>query len=344
MHELRKDPILSRWVAVLEDSKPPHYYFERGIEHIERAGRDSDGAKCILCPGREDKTPHEIFAIREIGTPQNTPNWQTRVVPKPNPTFQIEGDLGRRGIGMYDRMNSIGANEIIVESPSHDTHPEDLGITHMTMVLTTYKNRINELEKDPRFRYTFIYKDCGKTAGELYHHPHSQVIATPVIPKGIKEELDGAKAYYYYKERCIYCDIISEELRAEERIIMETKNIIAFSPFAPRLPFEFWIMPKRHSCAFQDIYDEEMEDLSLILMTTIKKMKILFKNPPYNYVLHTAPNRMPRKDHWHTLGEDFHWHLEVTPHLTTKSGFEWDSEFYILPTSPEDAAKYIKEV
>lgn len=340
MHELRKDPILNRWVAVLKDSKPPSYYIERGIEHVEH---ETNGDNCILCQGREDKTPQEIFAVREIGTSANTPNWQTRVVPKPNPTFQIEGDLGRRGIGMYDRMNSIGANEIIIESPSHDTHPEDAGIAQMIKVVTTYKNRVSELERDPRFRYTFIYKDCGKTAGELYHHPHSQVIATPVIPKGIKEELDGSKAYYYYKERCIYCDIMNEELRAEERIIMETKNLIAFSPFAPRVPFEFWIVPKRHSCAFQDIYDEEMEDLSLILMTTIKKMKTLFKNPPYNYVLHTAPNRMPRKDHWHTLGEDFHWHMEVTPHLVTKSGFEWDSELYILTTSPEDAAKYLKE-
>lgn len=335
MHELRKDPLMNRWIAVMSDSMTPADY------HLFEDGTKESG--CVLCSGREKETPPEITAIRGNGSNPNEPGWMARVIPSFKPILHVEGDLGRRGIGMYDKMNSIGANEIIIESPSHDTHPEDAGIAQMIKVATTYKNRVSELEKDSRFRYTFIYKDCGKTAGELYHHPHSQVIATPVIPKGIKEELDGSKAYYYYKERCVYCDIINEELRAEERIIMETKNLIAFSPFAPRVPFEFWILPKRHSCAFQDIYDEEMEDLSLILMTTIKKMKTLFKNPPYNYVLHTAPNRMPRKDHWHTLGEDFHWHMEVTPHLVTKSGFEWDSELYILTTSPEDAAKHLKE-
>lgn len=340
MHELRKDPISNRWIAVLKDSKPPSYYLDR-IEHIVN---DADDNNCILCQGKEDKTPQEIFAIREVGTPTNAPNWQIRVVPRINPIFQIEGDLGRRGVGMYDKMNSIGANEIIIESPKHDINPEDMGIPQMIKVVTTYKHRLYELEKDPRLRYTLIYKDCGKTAGELHYHPHSQVIATPVIPKGIKEELDGAKAYYYYKERCIFCDIMNEELRSGDRIIMKTKHFITFTPFAPKFPFEYWIVPQRHNCAFQETSDEELEDLSLILMTTIKKMKVLFKNPPYNYVLHTAPNRMPRKDHWHTLGEDFHWHMEVIPHLVTKSAFEWDSEFYILTTSPEDAAKYLKEV
>jgi UDPglucose--hexose-1-phosphate uridylyltransferase len=339
MHELRKDPILNRWVAVLKDSKPPAYYLEQVNKTSQETG-DSDN--CLLCPGREDSTPGEIFAIRGNDSIPNSSNWQTRVIPRLNPIFQIEGDLGRRAVGMYDKMNSIGANEIIIESPEHSKPPEDIGIAQMINVITTYKHRIYELEKDPRFRYTFIYKDCGKTAGELLYHPHSQVIATPVIPKGIKEELDGAKAYYYYKERCIFCDIMNEELRTGERIIMETKNFIAFAPFAPRFAFEYWIMPKKHNCAFQNIYDEETEDLSLILMTTIKKLKGALENPPYTWVLHTAPNRMPRKDHWHTLGEDFHWHIEIMPQLAAKSGFEWDSEFYILTTSPEDAAGYIK--
>lgn len=341
MHELRKDPVVNRWIAVLKDSKSPAYYLE-ALEHVPCNAENEDN--CILCPGQEDKTDNEIFAIREVGTPPNAPNWQTRVIPRINPIFQIEGDLGRRGVGMYDKMNSIGANEIIIESPHHNIPPEDIGIAQMIKVVTTYKNRITDLEKDPRFRYTLIYKDCGRTAGGLYSHPNSQVIATPVIPKGIKEELDGAKAYYYYKERCIFCDILNEEMRTRERIIMETKNFIAFIPFAPSSPFEYWIVPIKHNCAFQDIHNEELEDLGMVIITTIKKLKALLKNPPFNYVLHTAPNRMPRKDHWHTLGEDFHWHMEITPQLTARSRLEKDSEFYILTTSPEDAAKYLKEV
>lgn len=338
MHELRKDPLQNRWVAVLKDSRPPDFYLDNIIGLASK--NIVDESNCILCSGKEDKTPKEIFAIREQS---NTSNWLTRVIPNPAPTFQIEGELGRKAVGIYDRMNSIGANEIIIESPQHNTPPEDMGIAQMIRVIKTYKHRISELEKDPRLRYTFIYKDCGK-ASEQHHHPHSQIISTPVIPKGIKEELNGAKAYYQYKERCVFCDIINEELRTGIRMIMETNHFMAFSPFAPRTPFEYWIMPRRHNCAFHDIDNEELEDLSLILMTTIKKIKNILKNPPYSYIIHSTPNRMPRKNHWHTLGEDYHWHIEVMPNVVTKSSFELDSELYILTTSPEDAAKYLKEV
>ncbi|MBI3592759.1 MAG: galactose-1-phosphate uridylyltransferase [Nitrospirae bacterium] len=340
MHELRKDPLLSKWIVVLKDSKQPEFYIEENKGYPLHAPEDS--SSCILCLGKEHATPPEIFAIRKGSAQPNSPDWLTRVIPERNPVFQIEGDLGRRGVGMYDKMNSIGANEIIIESPDHNTQSEDMGITQMSNVIATYRNRISELEKDPRFRYTLVYKSCGKTAGELYSHPHSLLVATPVIPKGIKDELDGAKAYFYYKERCIFCDIINEELGAGERVIMDTSHFIAFTPFASRFSFEYWILPKKHNCAFQDISNEEMEDLSLILTTTIKKMRRLLKNPPYDYVIHTAPNRMPRKDHWHTLGDDFHWHIEVMPQLLTKSGFEWGSGFHILTTSPEDAAAYLR--
>ncbi|MCL4493176.1 MAG: galactose-1-phosphate uridylyltransferase [Nitrospirae bacterium] len=336
MHELRKDPLLGKWIAVLSDSKGPDFYLEKNAEHPAH-GPDDEGS-CILCAGREHEAGREIFAIRG----GNPPDWYTRVIPQTSPLFQIEGELGRRGVGMYDRMNSIGANEIIIESPQHTICAEDSGIAQMSRVITTYKYRLSELEKDPRLRYTHLCKDCGRAAGEGYRHPHSQIIATPVIPKGIKDELDGAKAYFYYKERCIFCDIADEEMRTGKRIIMDTANFIAFTPFAPRFPFEYWILPKKHNCAFQDIRNEEVEDLGFILMSTLKKMKYVLHDPPYSYVLHTAPNRVPRKDHWHTLGDDFHWHIEVMPQLLKKSGFELSSEFYIMATSPEDAADYLK--
>ncbi|MDI6802188.1 MAG: galactose-1-phosphate uridylyltransferase [Thermodesulfovibrionales bacterium] len=298
----------------------------------------------MLCPGNECNAPSEIFSIKNSSLHIYTQAWKTRVIPKPEPVFQTEGDLGRKGVGMYDKMNSIGANEIVIESPLHDTAPEDIGIDQMTEVIKTYRYRIYDLEKDPRFRYTLIYKDHGRITDDIYEHPHSQIIATPVIPKGIKEELDGATAYYQYRERCIFCDIINEEeIETGSRIIMETNDFIAFTPFAPKFSFEYWILPKRHNCAFQDINDEELQDLSLILTTTLKKMKSILKNPPYVYVLHTAPNRMPRKDHWHTLGDDYHWHMEIMPQVSIKNAFEIDAEFYILLTSPEDAALYLRE-
>ncbi|MDP1758660.1 MAG: HIT domain-containing protein, partial [Thermodesulfovibrionales bacterium] len=149
--------------------------------------------------------------------------------------------------------------------------------------------------------------------------------------------------YYSYKERCIFCDIIREELRYGQRVIFETKKFIAFCPYAQISSFEFRIIPKRHSCAFQEIDSEEMEDLALMLSAMMKKLGTILKNPPYNYIIHTAPNMIPRRDHWHTLGEDYHWHIEVMPRLTRVSGFEWGSGFYVITTSPEDAAKYLRE-
>jgi len=335
MHELRKDPLMSRWVAVLADSRPPEEY-HRVVEET----KDTD---CKFCSGREKETPPEIASIRENNSRPNEAGWLARVIPSSNPILQVEGDLGRRGIGMYDKMNSIGATEILIETPEHNKRPEDMGFEQMVRIVRLYRERIADLEKDSRLRYTLIYKNSGKEAGEVYSHPHSQIIATPIIPKRVKEELDGAKQYYAYKERCIFCDMMREELRIGQRIIFETKNFVAFCPYAQRFSFEFWIMPKRHSCAFQEIYPDELEDFGLILFTVMQKLLSVLKTPPYNYIIHSAPNRIPRRNHWHTLGEDFHWHVEVMPRLTRLSGFEWGSGFYVVTTSPEDAAKYLRE-
>ncbi|MEW6419576.1 MAG: galactose-1-phosphate uridylyltransferase [Nitrospirota bacterium] len=337
MHELRKDPLLGRWVAVLSESKAPSAY------KLPSHNMNTESS-CVLCPGRENETPPEITSIRRPGTRVNTAGWWVRALPSFKPVFQVEGELGRRGVGIYDRMNSIGANEILVESPEHNVRPEDIGIEQMVKVITLYKDRVADLEKDSRLRYTLVYKNSGKEAGEVFSHPVSYLMATPVIPKKVKDELDNAKQYYDYKERCIFCDIVREELRVGERIILETRNFVAFCPYAAKFPFESWIIPKRHSCAFHEITHEEVEDIGFILMSILKKLRLIFDEPPFNYFIHTAPNMIPRRNHWHTLGEDFHWHLEIIPRLISTTGFEWGSGFYILPTSPENAAKYLREV
>ena len=337
MHELRKDILLGRWVAVLSESMAPS-------EYNLSPNTLQDDKKCVLCPGREGEIPSEIMSIRSPNTRPNTPGWLVKAIPSFDPVFQSEGDLGRKGLGIYDKMNSIGANEIIIESPEHTKRPEDLGPEHMAKVITLYKNRLVDLQEDSRVRYILIYKNSGKDAGEVFSHPTSFLIATPVIPKKVKDELDSAKQYYNYKERCIFCDIIREELRIGERIILETKHFIAFCPYAAKFPFESWIIPKKHSCSFHEIDSKEIDDMGLILTSVLKKLRAVLHEPPFNYFLHSAPNMVPRRDHWHTLGEDFHWHLEIIPRLRRISGFEWGSGFYILQTSPENAAKYLREV
>jgi UDPglucose--hexose-1-phosphate uridylyltransferase len=331
LHELRKDPLLGRWIAVLSRPKSPADYAVPADDDAETS--------CILCAGREIETAPDIMSLRGRGK-----DWATRVIPHFSPVFQVEGELGRRGEGMYDKMNSIGASEIIVESPEHSVRPEEMGLEQMSKVIATYKARMADLERDARLRYTLIYKNSGRAAGAVFSHPVSYVASTPVIPKRVKEELDGAKQYFGYKERCIFCDIMREELRVGSRVILETKHFIAFCPYASKFPFESWILPKRHCYAFQDIFEEEIEDMALILSAVIKKLRAAIPNLSFNYFIHSAPNRIPRKDHWHTLGEDFHWHVEIMPRLTQTSGFEWGSGFYILPTSPEHASKYLREV
>jgi UDPglucose--hexose-1-phosphate uridylyltransferase len=331
MHELRKDILTGRWVEVASEPKAPPDYDLLPCNIQEESS-------CVLCPGHENEATREIAAIR------TSAGWQVRAIPSFSPMFQIEGDLGRRGVGIYDRMNSIGANEILIESPDHKVRPEDMGLEQMIRVITLYRDRIADLERDSRLRYILIYKDSGREAGEIFSHPVSFLMATPVIPKMVKDELDSAKQYFSYKERCIFCDIITEELRLGERIILETKYFVAFCPYAAQFPFESWIIPKRHSCAFHEITYDEIEDMGLILMTVLKKLRKIFVDPPFNYFIHTAPNMVPRRNHWHSLGEDFHWHLEIMPRLIRTSGFEWGSGFYILPTSPENAAKYLREV
>ncbi|MDP2168096.1 MAG: HIT domain-containing protein [Thermodesulfovibrionales bacterium] len=337
MHELRKDPLLNRWVAILDYSLKPEDYARKMTRRAE------EKASCVFCAGREAETPPEIAAIRANGTEPNTPGWAARVIPNPKPILHIEGDLDRRGVGMYDRMNSVGANEILIETPEHGLRAEDMGSEQVKKVFSLYKERMADLEKDARMRYIFICKNSGRGAGAMYSHSHSEITATPVIPKLLKEELDSAKHYYAYKERCIFCDIMTEEQRAGARVIADSGHFIAFCPYAPKFPFDFWVMPKRHSCAFQDMSGDELDDLSVLMTSLLKKLRGVLDEPAFHYVVHTAPNRIPRRDHWHTLGDDFHWHIEVTPRLVRSSGFEWGSDFYVLTTTPEDAAKYLKE-
>jgi UDPglucose--hexose-1-phosphate uridylyltransferase len=338
LNELRKDPLVGRWVAVLSESLPPAAYIRENPR--ETAEEDS----CMLCAGRESETPREITRMSPASSADAARKWSTRVIANFDPVFMVEGDLCRRGEGMYDKMNSIGASELIIDSPHHHVPPEDMGLDQMIRVIQTYRDRMADLEQDFRLRYTLIYKNHGKSAGALFGHPMSQLTSTPVIPKRVKEEFDHAKQYFAYKERCIFCDIMREEMRTENRIIIESRHYIAFCPYASKFPFETWILPKRHNCAFQDIHPDELEDFALILASVLKKLRVLFPNLSYNYFIHSAPNRVTRKDHWHTLGEDYHWHLEIMPRFLSTTGFEWGSGLYILPTSPENAAKYLREV
>lgn len=329
MPELRKDPITGRWVIIATDrAKRPTDFIRQPVPP----------AKPGVCPfdyGNEAKTPPEILAYRNSGA-RDQPGWRVRVVPSKFPVLGIEGDLNRQGEGMYDKMNGIGAHEVIIETPQHCTTLGEMPEHQIEEVLWAFKDRVNDLKKDSRFRYIILFKNHGEAAGATLEHPHSQLIALPVIPKRVRELVDGAKLFYEMKERCIFCDIIRQESTSGIRLVTETERYTVLEPYAPRFPFETWILPKRHASHYEDSDAPALKDLAWVLRSTMRKIEKVLEQPAYNFVIHSAPVQDGPLPH-------YHWHLEIIPKLTKVAGFEWGTGFYINPTPPEESAKFLRE-
>lgn len=329
MPELRRDPVIGRWVIISTDRGKRPSDFGKEVE-------TGVGKFCPFCPGNEDKTPPELLAYHEPGREKNAPGWWVRVVANKFPALQIEGSLNRQGEGMYDKMNGVGAHEVIIESPDHTVDFSDLPSNRAQDVIWAFRDRIMDLKKDARFEYILAFKNKGAAAGASLSHPHSQLIATPVVPKQVRELVNGAKNYFEYKERCVFCDMIKQECSTSTRIVAENDDFVAFVPFAARFPFETWILPKVHDSDFEDSQKHEVVNLSQMLQLVLRRLKNVLDNPPYNFILVNSPLRESKLPH-------FHWHLEIIPKLTKVAGFEWGSGFYINPTPPEEAAKFLRE-
>ncbi len=330
MPELRRDPILGRWIIISKErSKRPTDFLVDKPEVLENGF-------CPLCPGNEVTTPPEVFAFRDHQhSAANTPGWKLRVVPNKYPALIIEGELDKEGEGLYDKMGGIGAHEVFIETPDHERDFSYLPVPEMAMVFQAYRNRIIDLMKDMRFQYVMIFKNHGKAAGASLEHSHSQLIALPVLPHLITSELNGSLSYYKYKERCIYCDIIKQEMRARHRVVCQNEDFISIAPFAPRTPFEMWILPKRHRSTFREETDEAMLKLAEVFSESLRRLDTCIADVPYNFVLHTGPLRTDSLDY-------YHYHFEIVPTLTSIAGFEWGSGFHINPVPPEEAAAFLR--
>jgi UDPglucose--hexose-1-phosphate uridylyltransferase len=295
------------------------------------------GGPCVFCAGQEERTPGEVWALRPDGSAPNTPGWLVRVVPNKFPALRIEGELEPSGEGVYDRMNGVGAHEVLIETPEHDAAIERLPVPHLAQVFRAFRERILDLAKDPRLEYVMAFKNHGEAAGASMEHTHCQLIATPIVPLMIEEELAGGMQHFRLKKRCIWCDILRQERQGGGRIILEDSGFAALAPFAPRFPFETWILPLAHRSSYEEEPDEALEPLAGILADLLRRMARLLRDPPYNLMLHSAPLRSPSLDH-------FHWHLEIIPKLTQVAGFEWGTGFFINPTPPEEATRYLRDV
>jgi len=328
MSELRKDPVVGRWVIISTERARRPSDFPSG-------GTGRKGGICVFCEGQEARTPEEILAIRNPGSAPNGPGWSLRVVPNKFPALRIEGEIELAGEGLYDRMSGVGAHEVIIESPDHDASLGTLPPDRVADVLQAFRDRLRDLRKDPRFEHAIVFKNHGEAAGASLEHPHSQLIATPIVPSMVAEELEGGLQHFRIKKRCIWCDIVHQEQRGGARLVLEEDGIVAIAPFAPRFPFETWVLPVQHQSSYEEASAADLEALARALGEVLRRMTRVLSDPPYNFMLHSAPLKSEALDH-------YHWHLEIIPTLTKVAGFEWGTGFFINPTPPEVAAQFLR--
>ncbi len=329
MPELRKDPIMGRWVIISTERARRPSDFHRTREFRK-------GTECAFCKGHEHETPPEVLAFRSNGGPPNSTDWNVRVVPNKFPALRIEGELGRKGEGIFDLMNGVGAHEVVIETPDHAADLAQLSDQQIEDVLWSFHDRVHDLRKDRRFRYILIFKNHGADAGASLEHTHSQLIALPIVPLNVAEELSGAREYFRIKERCVFCDLIRQENEDRVRLVAENEEFVTVCPFAPRFPFETWVLPKVHGEAFEQMTRHAYRNLARALRDILGRLNKVLDSPPYNFLFHSLPIREPEDGY-------YHWHLEIMPKLTKVAGFEWGTGFYINPTPPEDAARFLRD-
>lgn len=330
MPQLRKDPVTGRWVIV-------------NVEEPRRAAsfpsreRKRSTKLCPFCPGNESLTPPEIEVFgRKHGSHERS-NWLTRVVPNKFPALRIEESHEHAGVGLYEKIGGFGAHEVIIENPDHDKEIADLPLEHVELIFQVYRDRMNDLKKDTRFKYIIIFKNYGADAGASLEHPHSQLIALPVVPSRVLQEARGGAQYSGYTDRCIWCDMISQDHSEKKLTICENGSYAAMAPFASRFPFETWVMPKKHSAGFDTLKDDELPELAALFKDVMGRLKSRLNNPSYNWMIHSLPFASNDK-------ASYHWHIQIIPHLTQVAGFELGTGFYVNPTSPEMAADTLRRL
>jgi UDPglucose--hexose-1-phosphate uridylyltransferase len=331
MPQLRKDPVVGRWVNISRSrARRPGNFID--ISDHEIADNDKE---CVFCKAQEKDPGSDKFS------------GDVRVVSSEVYGNHHQKALHRSKQGLYDVIDGFGAHEIVIETTEHLTNMADLEIDQLRLVFETYAARMKALEENPQFRYVLAYKDYGPTAGgRKGAHTCSHIVATPVRPLRVKEKLIGAKNYYEKHKSCVYCDLIRQELRSRERIIYETQHFIAVTPFAARLLFEMWILPKEHHCDYPEGIRGKEDDLAVMMKVLLTKLQQGLEDPAYNFVVQTAPfsKRGPDEEKWRTIEQDYHWHIELMPRLTRVAGFEKGTGFYICSIPPENMAEYLREI
>ena len=327
--ELRKDPLTRSWVITGDDvpevAPPP-------------------ASECRLCPGSSGKD--KLQQISSRAGVQGGP-WSARAVVHPGAIYHIEGRLDRRGEGIYDRMPNVGAHEVLVENPKHDRQLWNASDIEIEQFLLLAAQRIQDLKGDARFRYVSVFKNYGPASGQEFEHPNSQLTATTFIPRRVLYELRAGLDYYHQKERCVFCDILTQETGSGQRIIEVRGDFVAMCPYASRAPYESWITSRTHDASFERFAlsrPQGMRDLGGLLKRTLQRIRTITES--FHMVLHTSPNRSHASaslGYWKTLDDDYHWHVEILPILAAKAKSYTFKEVYYSPVSPETAAARLRD-
>jgi UDPglucose--hexose-1-phosphate uridylyltransferase len=324
--ELRKDPITRSWV--MTGDAP------------EAARREQ--AACRFCP-EAGSPPQVVSSMASIdGGP-----WSARAVVHPSPMYHIEGDPQRRGDGIYDRMRSVGAHEVLVENIRHDRQLWNASDAEIEKFLLLAGQRIHDLKRDRRFKYVSIFKDYGRASGQEFEHPTSQLTATTFVPRRVLYELRAGRDYFVQKERCVFCDILAQEERQAVRVIEMRGDYTALCPFAPRVPYEAWLLPRSHESSFERLALSRagvLLDLAALLRRTLIRIRSITED--FHLVLHTSPNSTHRSEvlgYWKTIDEDYHWHIEILPVIAGRARSYTFQEVYFSPLSSETAAQRLRE-
>ena len=329
--ELRRDPITGR--SVLIDLAAQIHPNDLLIEPVRL---DDAPAECPFCEGREADAGPELLAWRE-GGPANTPGWSVRVVANRRPMLRIEGGQDRRVDGVFESRDGLGAHEVVIETPIHDQALHRLDADRLSRVLWAWRTRLQDLKRDARFAAAVVFKNHGRAAGARLDHSHSQIAAYPIVPAALDEKVRGAGEHYGRTGHCVFCDLTAQELKGGSRTVSGTLPIIAIAPFASRVPFETWLLPRDHAPRFEEVDDAALEAMAVIFKDVMARVDWALERPAYNLVLHTAPFSGD-------ADAGFHWHLEIIPRVTRWSGLEWGSGVSFNPVSPEEAARVLRAV
>jgi UDPglucose--hexose-1-phosphate uridylyltransferase len=332
--EFRRDPLHNTWVVFAPERQRRPQDFTAAT--LQNATLDP------FAEGNERLTPPEVFALRKEKSKPNEAGWRVRVVPNRYPAMRIEGKLEANPVGLYDRITGIGAHEVIIETPHGDVAMEELSVSAIGEILTSYRERILDLNKDERFQHIYIFKNVGPSAGASLAHAHSQLVALPLIPSFVEGKLARAREHFLLKQRSLFTDILHTERVDGSRLVAENDSFVLFCPFASRFPFELTIFPKRHDPSFVSCTLSELHDLAGILKFALERLNAVLEKPGYNLLLHMAPLSRLATERFASARHDYCWHLEIVPRFNSLAGFEIGLGAYINTVYPEEAARFLR--